>query len=198
MTVPENLLTKPGWCTKEKSEILYNLIIESKSILTVEIGVYGGRSLIPMALAHKKNKIGKIIGIDAWDSSASVENYDITDENYNWWLELDHWSILCDFVKSLYEYDVKSVTDYYISKSLELVNFFDEYSVDILHQDGNHSELITLKEVELYSPKIKVGGYWIMNDTNWETLNKAQNLILTKGFNIYQDHQTWKIFKKVF
>jgi hypothetical protein len=37
--------------------------------LCVELGVFGGKSLLPISLKCK----GKVIGIDAWEKEASLE-----------------------------------------------------------------------------------------------------------------------------
>ena len=61
-----------GWCTAEKAQRLYDLIKESNSMLTIELGVFGGRSLIPMAMAHRDKESGYIIGFDAWKASVAI------------------------------------------------------------------------------------------------------------------------------
>jgi hypothetical protein len=196
MIFPESLFLKPGWCTKEKTERLYNLVKDTKPELTVEFGVFGGRSLIPMALAHKNNNKGKIIGIDPWEKEASIASYDTEDPNYKWWFALDHNAILKSFVTSLHEYKLNDIVEYHRKKSNEVINMFDDMTIDILHQDGNHTEHISSEEVELFNKKIKPGGFWLMDDCDWPTTRNAQELILTKGFSLYEDHIAWKIFKK--
>ena len=50
-----------GWCTDNKASILIDLILESKPTIIVEIGVFGGKSLVPMAFALKENNWGKAL-----------------------------------------------------------------------------------------------------------------------------------------
>ena len=74
----------------------------------------------------------------------------------------------------------------------------------MLHQDGNHSEEMSCLDIELWSNKIKKKGYWLMDDTNWPTTQKAQKLIITKGFiEIDVDNgfgkiegREWKLYQK--
>ncbi|MBI2809024.1 MAG: hypothetical protein HYX68_28910 [Planctomycetes bacterium] len=43
-----------GWCTPEKAQMLAALIIDALPALCVEIGVHGGKSLIPQAMALRQ------------------------------------------------------------------------------------------------------------------------------------------------
>jgi predicted O-methyltransferase YrrM len=62
----------PGWCTKEKAYTLASLVIGTRPAVIVEVGVFGGRSFLPMALALKELGKGMAIGIDPWSPAASV------------------------------------------------------------------------------------------------------------------------------
>lgn len=194
--IPETVFNLEGWCTKEKAYRLYNLVKESNSKLSVELGVFGGKSLIPIALAHKEINNGICIGIDPWCAQSSTESYDPNDPNYQWWDKVNYNYIFDSFINSLIKYQVNNIVTYYRKKSNEVINLFENESIDILHQDGNHSETISTEEIELYNTKIKPNGFWIMDDTDWPTTSKAQDLILTKGFILYEDHIKWKIYKK--
>ena len=57
-----------GWCTLEKA-IKMTEYIKDDFKLCVELGVFGGKSLLPISLKCK----GKVIGIDAWEKEASLE-----------------------------------------------------------------------------------------------------------------------------
>lgn len=195
--LPDSIFSMDGWCTREKAQRIYELVINHKPSQVVELGVFAGRSLIPMALGLVANQKGKITGIDPWCKNASTENYDEQDANHKWWNSLDHELIFNRFVASLTQHQVQDVTSYIRSTSRECHHQFATESIDILHQDGNHSETISCEEIELYADKVRSGGVWIMDDTNWETTRTAQALILTKGFELFEDHTEWKIYVKV-
>ena len=63
----------------------------------------------------------------------------------------------------------------YKSKSSDCVDMIDK--IDILHIDGNHEEESSYRDVELYVPKVKKGGYIWFDDANWYQTQKALNLI---------------------
>jgi len=79
-------------------------------------------------------------------------------------------------------------------KSSDAVKIFDDHSIDFLHQDSNHSEEISCMEVELYHNKVKPGGTWVFDDTNWPTTKKAQDLLVSKGYTEVYDSGEWKVY----
>lgn len=195
--IPSSLERLDGWCTQKKAQRIYDLTKEIKSELTVESGVFAGKSLIPLALAHKHLNIGKCISFDPLSKNASGEYYDPTDANYIWWNAINYDDIYNKLIKNLHIFDVYNYVDFHRKKSSECINLFTDESIYVFHQDSNHSEEISCLEIELFNSKIKKNGFWIMDDTNWETTKKAQALILTKGFKLYEDHVEWQIFKKL-
>jgi L-rhamnose mutarotase len=144
-----------------------------------------------------RNSDSSIIGIDPWSNSASIDNYDSEDANYKWWNALNHEAIFQGFLKALKDYDVEKYSKYIRKRSNELSNEFEDESIDILHQDGNHTENISSEEVLTFYNKVKHGGYWIMDDTNWETTKKAQELIISLGFELIEDYNAWKIYRRL-
>jgi predicted O-methyltransferase YrrM len=194
--VPESVFTMNGWCTKEKANYMYDLVVDAKSSLTVELGVFAGRSAIPMMLAHKKMGLGKVVAIDPWKVESSITNYDENDANREWWGSINHDEIHRLFLQSIKRYDVANYAEVVRAESRDVVSRFEDESIDILHQDGNHTEGISTEEVNLYAPKMRKGGYWVMDDTNWATTGLAQRTILTKGFSLVYDHVDWKVYKK--
>ena len=66
-----------GWCTEDKIVKLYDLIIEVKPYFLVEIGVFGGKSLLSQAFALKENNKGiihlsKLLGPNTWWSNTNT------------------------------------------------------------------------------------------------------------------------------
>src|SRR5580704_14076834 len=79
-----------GWCSHQKASILIDLIASIGAKTIVEIGVWGGKSLLPMAYTLMRVGLnGKIYGIDPWDNQASIEG--VTHEsNLAYWSQVDH------------------------------------------------------------------------------------------------------------
>jgi hypothetical protein len=178
-----------GWCTKEKAYKMASLI--SSNDLCVELGVWGGRSLLPICFMTDN----KVYGIDAWMKDASLEGTN-DEANNEWWSKINYEDMYNYTKKILLKYNCNNAR-LYRSRSRDVVNFFQDETIDFLHQDSNHSEEISCEEVELYHKKIKKDGIWVFDDTNWNTTIKAQNLLLSYGFIEIYDSGEWKIYKKI-
>src|ERR1035437_4079135 len=86
---------KDGWCSLEKAHALAAAILTLRPNIIVEVGVWAGRSIVPMGLALKKlaemnpsAKHGRIIGIDPWKAEESAK--EMTGEDFKWWSSVDH------------------------------------------------------------------------------------------------------------
>jgi predicted O-methyltransferase YrrM len=169
-----------GWCDEDKAQKFYNIITESKAKLCVEIGVFGGSSLIPQALAMKYNNGGIVVGIDPWTNDAALEDME-TDESKKWWSKIDLDEIYENFIGQLKNYKVDSFCKIYRDKSENVINEFEDESIDVLHIDGNHCEKISYQDSVNYFPKVKKGGYIFFDDIFWTENRK--NISTEKGLN---------------
>jgi predicted O-methyltransferase YrrM len=89
-----------GWCSKEKAGVLIDLILKNRPKVIVEIGVWGGKSLIPMATALRANGLGKIYGIDPWDSAESIKEV-MNESNLAHWSQADHRTVMYHLMSSI-------------------------------------------------------------------------------------------------
>jgi hypothetical protein len=183
----------PGWCTPEKTRRMFELT--KGSMLCVELGVFGGRSLVSIALALADQGFGRVDGIDPYTTSAALEGTN-DPANDEWWAHLDYKAIENIAEETLYRLELVQYTRLVRMLSRSVVEFYGDETIDLLHQDSNHSEEITCQEVALWAPKIRSGGYWAFDDTNWPTTKKAQKLLLESGFTRTEDHETWAVFQK--
>lgn len=184
-----------GWCTVEKATVLVNLILENKIKNAVEIGIFGGRSIIPMAMAMKEQGFGEICGIDPWTIDAALEGQN-DPANDNWWKSLDIEKIYTGFVEHVLRVGVSKQCRWLRSKSDQAVNFFPDGSIDLFHLDGNHSEQTSCRDVELWCPKLSENSFWVLDDADWPTQQNTVELIKSKGFSVYQDHKQYMVFKR--
>lgn len=191
-----------GWCSAQKAQVLYDLILKSDSQVSIELGVFGGRSLIPIALAHKAKSSGFVLGVDAWSKQASIEGSGAfkdgvtAKENDEWWSKVDYNKIYEGCVNAIQKYGVSDCCGTARMRTLAVGLLLKDNSIDLLHQDSNHSEEVSCAEVEMYFPKMKDGSYWISDDTDWATTQKSQELLMDKGFTMIADYQNYKVFQK--
>lgn len=185
-----------GWMSKEKGIRLQGMIKDIDAQKIVEVGVYGGASLIPMAQACRDKGSGVVHGIDPWQKDASTEGFSADDPNHKWWGNLDH-----SWVYGLYERDLQRyrVTDWvktHIAYGDDVVSEFADESIDILHIDGNHSELCSTRDVQNWYPKVRKGGYIVFDDVNWASTRNAQNILTEKCGEPLELYESWGIWKK--
>lgn len=155
-----------GWCTLEKAKKLIEVVEKLKPDICVEIGVFGGASLIPQALALSKNKKGKIYGIDPWTNESALEEM-VSAEHRKWWKDLDIEYVYKECLRNIEKLGIKKYCEIIRDKSENVHNKFQDESVDVLHIDGNHSEALSYKDAVLYLPKVKKGGYIMFDDIWW-------------------------------
>jgi len=198
--LPNNFESIHGWCSVNKALKMME-IVNDKTKLIVEIGVFAGRSLLPLALKLKSQENGgKVIGIDPWSSEASLEGTNTT-ANDDWWSKLDYNFFYNYTQKLLQENNVASIVELIRDKGENCSNNFEDGSISILHIDGNHSEETSTQDVNMWHEKVDKNGFIIFDDTNWPSTKKAQQLLIEKGFEqIYEskegDKGEWKLYQK--
>lgn len=152
-----------GWCAEQKAGMLIDLVLKSKPEIIVEIGVWGGKSLIPMACALKANKKGTIFGIDPWSANASVDG--VTNQsNKAWWESIDHEAIMWGLIDKIGKFNLIDQIQLIKGTSKDVDPI---YEIDILHIDGNHTDEASYLDVTKWVPLVKQGGLIIVDDLTW-------------------------------
>ncbi len=168
-----------GWCSKEKAFNFIDLVLEMKPQTCVEIGVFGGSSIFPVASALKfLNEDGAVIGIDPWDKLECIKYFDpVKDEvDLKWWGNLNLERIYYSYTNLIRRFNLQ---DYCITIRATSKDAAPEVGeIDILYIDGNHGEEATNLDVALYLPKVRHGGCIWMNDALWESRQEALDLLL--------------------
>jgi predicted O-methyltransferase YrrM len=184
-----------GWTTPEKGTRLAELVIAAESALSVEIGVFGGRGTIAMAIGHQRLGRGHVVGIDPWEVAASLDGENAP-ANDDWWRTVDHDAIYEHFVSALVHNNVVRFCRIMRERSDSAIRLFGDDSIALLHQDGNHSEAISAAEVETWTPKLRPGGFWVADDTDWSTTQRAQQMLIERRFELLEDHGGWRVYRK--
>lgn len=163
-----------GWCSVEKAKTMAMLVMALKPMVCIEIGVFAGRSAIPIAMALKQNGFGKLIAIDAWSAEASIEAE--TDVNKDWWgTKLDYGSIYNQFVATMTKTNVRAFVEVIRGKSQD---YKITGPIDFAHIDGNHSDP-AIADVAKFGPAITKKGIVVMDDLDWvqgKVVIAAENL----------------------
>lgn len=190
-------ISQNGWCTREKARALALLVMSLRLEITVEIGVFTGKSAIAMALAHKHVGRGRVVCIDPWDAQASAEGYE--GANKEWWeKEVNHDAIYQEFVANAARFRVSQYTDVRRAKSDDVTPPRD---IGILHVDGLHT-IQAMKDVTRFAPNVLPGGIVVMDDTDWQNagqfqVREAVNALLAIGFIELYKLGTGAVFQKL-
>ncbi|MFM1995960.1 MAG: hypothetical protein RLZZ111_347 [Planctomycetota bacterium] len=182
----------PGWCPLEKAEYLAALVRITGARCIVEIGVYGGRSLVPMALAAEAHG-GVVHAIDPWDVAASLEG-DNGAENDAWWSRLDHEAIYREFLQGVDAFGVRDTVRVLRMKDTEAIDRFPDGAIDLLHVDGNHSAAVSMRYVRQWGPKLAPGGHLVMDDIDWATQRETVRL-LADSYRTVKIAPTWAVYQ---
>ena len=159
-----------GWCSTAKAEAMASLICAIKPKLCVELGIFGGRSLVAQGMALKEVGSGAIWGIDPWTHQAATEGNN-DPENDKWWCSLDMDAIRNEAMDVISRHALWERVHVIVAKSQDCVGMF--HDIDILHQDSNHSEEISCDEAARWLPHLRMGGYLWFDDADWKETQKA-------------------------
>lgn len=182
-----------GWCSVEKANDLALAIIKIRSSVTVEIGVWGGRSLIPMALAHREQAHGVVWAIDPWSAKASVEGYDKA--NSDWWGAQDHDLVYRNFLANL---KANAVEEYVRVVRMKSDDVEPPENIGLLHLDGQHTDQ-TIRDVERFASKVIPNGFCFVDDIHWSGggVERGVEKLLTLGFVKLFVRDTGAMFQRI-
>ena len=171
--VCDNLSEILGWCSSEKALHFIDLVLELRPSLCVEIGVFSGASLYPVAAALQLLNAGTVIAIDPWDKIECIRhlNPDRDKTDLKWWAHQNMDHVYFGFLNVLRQFELEKTCVIFRSTSKKAAPAIGQ--IDILHIDGNHYEKTALEDVALYLPKVRSGGYIWMNDATWPSLKSA-------------------------
>jgi predicted O-methyltransferase YrrM len=185
-----------GWTSLERCLELAQLVLDENPKYIVELGVFGGRSFIPQALALKElNQPGAIaIGIDPWKKESALE--DENEANRAWWASIDLDAIQAKFMRGIWHYDVEQWIAVIRARSQDVVGIMPQ-DIGLLTIDGNHAETPSTRDAHNYLPLVKSGGIVIMDDCDWTTTKRAQDYVASQCDLLKAgENNHYKIFRK--
>lgn len=162
------------WCSKEKVNLIMDVISVTKPQICVEVGAFTGSSVLPIACTLQYLGKGKVFAIDAWDNAEVVKYLDNDDPNRAWWSQVNMQQAYNTMQGRLGQWRLFQYCNVIRSPSSEAVKQVN--NIDFLHLDGDYSEKGSLKDIELYLPKVKTGGYILFSNLFIMVKNKQPKL----------------------
>jgi len=158
-----------GFCWEEKALKLAEVVWTFHPRISIEIGVFGGKSFMPMAAAVTYIDQGRnrhrCYGIDVWEIEEASKNYEKNDK--------DFWSNQ-NMLNMTYEQSLKYVEELNSNcvcliktTSQDFIKNFKDGEIDFLHIDGNHSEEESYNDIVNWWPKMAKNGILVLDDIGW-------------------------------
>jgi hypothetical protein len=171
-----------------KAMTLATLIVTRDLHLVVEIGVYRGRLLVPMAIAMASLGRGEAVGIDPYSATAAVQT-----DDHDRGLDLVEWPRTVDWDNLYAEVSARirhlGLEDYcrvIRARSADVAASFELATIDLLHVDGNHDRDAVARDVELFLPKVRPGGIVVLDDVSWPSVRPTYDSLLVSHDLIVQ------------
>ena len=182
-----------GWTSVERGLEMAQLVLEHRPSVVVELGCFGGKSTLPMALALKHAGCGKIYTIDPWQNEPCMEGEN--EANKEWWSKVDLNEIHQKVMDWIWRLGLEQIVIVIRARSQDVPELFPV--MDFCNVDGNHSEIASCRDVNNYLPRLRGGGLCFLDDADWPTTQKCQELIL-QSCDLFKEGENghYKIFRK--
>lgn len=179
-----------GGCSVEKAYLMGALIIHYDLKISLDIGIYRGRSFFPQALAHKQFSGGIVYGVDPWSSEEAREydNQELYKKIHEFIDKTDFEYLYKNVVSKHEELSLQDHSKIIRLRSDKAINFFKENNIyfDLIHIDGNHDIDIVNRDVELYLQRLSPKGFLVLDDISWDSVKYAYQRLSKEMKLIFQ------------
>lgn len=171
--------TLEGWCSPIRAARYATLIFERKLGVSVCLGVWGGRDVIAMALAHRALGQGKCVAVDAWSATASAAGQTGADHAY-WNDQAKHDLVYQGFLERVRVLGLGAWVEVHRASSSDVAVPKD---IGMLIVDGNHGPQ-SVKDVDRWAPSVAQNGVVFLDDLDWKggSVRAAERRLLALGF----------------
>lgn len=182
-----------GWTSVEKGQTMAGMVLALRPAISLEIGVYAGKGLVSLGLAHKAVKHGMAVGIDPYSVQASIQGQ--TERNWEFWSKTDHGMILNVCKAALAKWDVASCTNLIQKRSDDVE---PNSGIGILRVDGNHAEQ-ALRDTMRFAPCVIIGGFLLLDDIAWSGghVGRAAQWLKQSGWRELYSLDDGPVFQRV-
>lgn len=157
----------------------------------VEIGVFGGWVSLHLAEVALKNN-SEVYAVDVWEKleigngNEFPEHQLLAARYYMEQMRLNFENILDEL-----EY---SNTTVICESSLTAFSQFEDKSIDLIFIDGEHDKDHLYKELILWYPKLKEGGFLYGDDYNWDGLSDSiHRFAQENNLECHTDGRIWNL-----
>jgi predicted O-methyltransferase YrrM len=166
-----------GWCGEEKRRYLADLILNNTIHRALEIGIYGGQSLIPVALAMREKNLGTVIGVDPWQAKVSTKYESLGKKNLDWWGNVDYDRVRGQLLHVVDQYDLYERVVIVQKNSDDAFWLLYGMKFQLIHVDGDHSPEQSLKDVKNAIHALDVNGILVIDDVLWKEMEDTMDYL---------------------
>lgn len=166
-----------GGCSVRKATAIAYLIQRFKLATALDIGVYRGRSFLPMCLAMSKVGRGIAVAVDPWSRLEARERDNPQLRKYvDAWIDALNFEAV--FQGVLQQLEKHGLNDFAqirrTTSTLAAKEFAHEgMQFDLIHVDGNHDTQSVLDDIAAYLPLLVPGGFLVIDDVSWGSVRPA-------------------------
>ena len=179
-----------GGCSVSKGFVMARLIKKYRITDSLDIGVYRGRSLVPQAVAHREYTGGMAYGVDPWlNSEARESGNPALRYAIDKFVDTTNFQAIYEEVDALIRrLKLDQNCTLIREKSCDAVRYFESKGISfgLIHIDGNHDSERVMEDVSLYLPRLRRGGFVVMDDVSWDSVKSAYAVVSNRLEKIYQ------------
>ena len=177
-----------GWCTAHKAAKLFELASDPSVSIAVEIGVFAGKSLLPVAAAMKAKGFGHIYGVEPWDTEVVLE-FSQDKHNDKWWGREDLLKVKKEFLQKIVDEQLVAHTRIIELPSDSAVQIFQgarfARKINMLHIDGSHALEQSVFDAAYWLRLCASGAFIVLDDINWASVSLAFDFLTKAAHKIY-------------
>lgn len=181
-----------GGSSITKALVVADLVLEHGLGTYVEIGVYKGRSLLPVGAMFAALGRGTAYGIDPYSLAEAMQDDldhfpEETARQVNEFVRSQDWDAMHDGVVGLVgTLGCSGHCEIVRATSAAAVDRFEDGSIDVLHIDGNHDTDMVRSDVEAYRPKLSPGAFVVLDDASWPSVRPVHAELSEAGERVFE------------
>ena len=169
-----------GGCSVAKAAVLAELITTHGLDTAVEIGVYRGRSFIPLALAMRAQGHGRAFGVDPYAVEPAMQHDDhgIPLDVIHAFVRDSDWDGIWQSVEEAIDREhVRDFAELLRTTSLNAASRFAPGQLGLVHIDGNHDRDSVESDISTWLPRIRPGGFLVLDDASWDSVSPSMRAL---------------------
>ncbi|MFN8104089.1 MAG: class I SAM-dependent methyltransferase [Acidimicrobiia bacterium] len=181
-----------GGSSITKALVVADLVLEHGLETYVEIGVYKGRSLLPIGALFAALGRGTAFGIDPYSLAEAMQDDldhfpEETAKAVNDFVRSQDWDAMHDGVVDLIgTLGCGDHCEIVRSTSADAVARFADASIGVLHIDGNHDTDSVRADVDAYRPKLSAGAFVVLDDASWPSVRPVHADLCEAGERVFE------------